>query len=134
MPSSLNSVQKKNKSLSDRSAAIGCLAEIISGMKGAVTPQTEPLYQLFYQALADEEAEPITVDVDGTKHELTPEDAGLAYDYEGSLDGLTGFSINPVDLYHQAAGGIDRDIEVTVDEDEVAETDARRPKHGHVLL
>ena len=91
--------------------------------------------------LADEEAEPITVDVDGTKHELTPEDAGLAYDYEGSLDGLTGFSINPVDLYHQAAGGIDRDIEVTVDEDEVAaavdEATAdsdRKPVEGKVSL
>ncbi|KAE9406240.1 ARM repeat-containing protein [Gymnopus androsaceus JB14] len=42
---------KKSRSLSDRSSAIGCLAEIIAGMKSAVTPSTEPLLELFYQAL-----------------------------------------------------------------------------------
>ncbi|KAJ3822148.1 armadillo-type protein [Lentinula raphanica] len=47
----------KNRSLSDRSSAIGCLAEIIAGMKNAVTPSTEPLLELFYQALSDSEAE-----------------------------------------------------------------------------
>ncbi|KAF9244087.1 ARM repeat-containing protein [Melanogaster broomeanus] len=47
----------KNRSLSDRSSAIGCLAEIIAGVKGAVTPSTEPLMELFYRALADNEAE-----------------------------------------------------------------------------
>ncbi|KAA1475582.1 ARM repeat-containing protein [Dentipellis sp. KUC8613] len=48
---------KKSRSLSDRSSAIGCLAEIISGMKGSITPSTEPLLDLFYRALSDEEAE-----------------------------------------------------------------------------
>ncbi|TFK52121.1 ARM repeat-containing protein [Heliocybe sulcata] len=48
---------KKNRSLSDRSSAIGCLAEIISGMSNAVSQWTGPLMELFYQALADEEAE-----------------------------------------------------------------------------
>ncbi|KAI5118112.1 hypothetical protein M0805_003466 [Coniferiporia weirii] len=48
---------KKGRSLSDRSSAIGTLAEIISGMKGAITPSTEPLLNLFYQALSDEDAE-----------------------------------------------------------------------------
>ncbi|KAF8892069.1 armadillo-type protein [Infundibulicybe gibba] len=48
---------KKSRSLSDRSSAIGCLAEIISGMKGAVTPSTEPLMELFYKALSDSDAE-----------------------------------------------------------------------------
>ncbi|KAN0088830.1 Armadillo-type fold [Tylopilus felleus] len=47
----------KNRSLSDRSSAIGCLAEIISGIKSAVTPHTEPLLELFYRALGDNEAE-----------------------------------------------------------------------------
>jgi hypothetical protein len=47
----------KNRSLSDKSSAIGCLAEIISGIKGAVTPHTEPLLELFYRALGDNEAE-----------------------------------------------------------------------------
>ncbi|KAJ3515528.1 hypothetical protein NLJ89_g1707 [Agrocybe chaxingu] len=48
---------KKSRSLSDRSAAIGCLAEIISGMKGAITPHTEPLLELFFRALADDNNE-----------------------------------------------------------------------------
>jgi importin-4 len=48
---------KKNRSLSDRSSAIGCLAEIIAGMKNAVTPSTQPLLELFYQALSDADAE-----------------------------------------------------------------------------
>ncbi|KAI0042365.1 ARM repeat-containing protein, partial [Auriscalpium vulgare] len=48
---------KKSRSLSDRSASIGCLAEIISGMKGAITPSTEPLLELFYRAVGDSEAE-----------------------------------------------------------------------------
>ncbi|KAH7885809.1 ARM repeat-containing protein [Phlebopus sp. FC_14] len=48
---------KKNRSLSDRSSAIGCLAEIIAGMKSSVTPSTEPLLELFYKALSDPEAE-----------------------------------------------------------------------------
>ena len=53
----LTFLQKKNRSLSDRSSAIGCLAEIIAGMKNAVTPSTEPLLELFYQALGDPDAE-----------------------------------------------------------------------------
>ncbi|KAJ2934827.1 hypothetical protein H1R20_g2288, partial [Candolleomyces eurysporus] len=48
---------KKNRSLSDRSSAIGCLAEIISGLKGAITPHTLPLAELFHKALKDDEAE-----------------------------------------------------------------------------
>ncbi|KZT64595.1 ARM repeat-containing protein [Daedalea quercina L-15889] len=48
---------KKNRSLSDRSSAIGCLSEIIAGMKEAVTPSTQPLLELFFRALADDEAE-----------------------------------------------------------------------------
>ncbi|KAI0782615.1 ARM repeat-containing protein [Abortiporus biennis] len=48
---------KKSRSLSDRSSAIGCLSEIIAGMKNAVTPHTEALLELFYRALSDPEAE-----------------------------------------------------------------------------
>ncbi|KAF8636402.1 hypothetical protein AX17_003584 [Amanita inopinata Kibby_2008] len=48
---------KKHRSLSDRSAAIGALAEIIAGMKGAITPHTEFLLDLFFRALSDTEAE-----------------------------------------------------------------------------
>lgn len=50
-------LQKKSRSLNDRSAAIGCLAEIISGMKGAITPHAQPLLELFYRALGDSDKE-----------------------------------------------------------------------------
>jgi importin-4 len=50
-------LQKKSRSLSDRSSAIGCLAEIISGMKGAITPSTEPLLELLWRAIGDQDAE-----------------------------------------------------------------------------
>lgn len=43
--------------MSDRASAIGTFAEIISGMKGAITPSTEPLYKLFLEALHDPDAE-----------------------------------------------------------------------------
>lgn len=48
---------KNTRSLSDRSSSIGCLAEIISGMKAAITPSTQPLLELFYRALSDDEPE-----------------------------------------------------------------------------
>jgi importin-4 len=50
-------LQRKDRSLSDRSSAIGCLAEVIAGMKAAITPSTEPLLELFYRALSDLEPE-----------------------------------------------------------------------------
>ena len=49
--------QKKNRSLSDRSAAIGCFAELIDALKSEVTQWTEPLLELFYTALGDTDAE-----------------------------------------------------------------------------
>ncbi|KAI0311667.1 ARM repeat-containing protein [Amylostereum chailletii] len=48
---------KPGRSLSDRSSAIGCLAEIIAGLKGAVTQWTQTLFELFYRALSDPDAE-----------------------------------------------------------------------------
>ncbi|KAF7790180.1 hypothetical protein EIP86_001132 [Pleurotus ostreatoroseus] len=51
---------KKQRSLSERSSAIGALSEIIAGMKSAVTPQTQPLLELFHRALSDPDAEVLT--------------------------------------------------------------------------
>ncbi|KAF7308578.1 Importin N-terminal domain-containing protein [Mycena chlorophos] len=48
---------KKSRSLNERSSTIGCLAEIISGMKGAITPSTEPLLELCFKALSDPDAD-----------------------------------------------------------------------------
>jgi len=53
----LTGLQKKSRSLGDRSAAIGALAEIIAGMKSGITPHTELLLELFFRALNDAEAE-----------------------------------------------------------------------------
>ncbi|CAO0791186.1 unnamed protein product [Mucor circinelloides] len=46
---------KKSKSAPERSMAIGCLGECITGIKSAVTPHTERLLQLFVKACADED-------------------------------------------------------------------------------
>ncbi|KAG6910038.1 hypothetical protein DXG01_013762 [Tephrocybe rancida] len=71
---------KKSRSLSDRSSAIGCLAEIIAGMKDAITPTTQPLLELFYRALSDPDAEvqsnaafAVGQLVENTQHDLAPQ-------------------------------------------------------------
>ncbi|KAG6866559.1 hypothetical protein C0991_002044 [Blastosporella zonata] len=71
---------KKSRSLSDRSSAIGCLAEIIAGMKGAITSTTQPLLELFYRALSDPDAEvqsnaafAVGQLVENTQHDLAPQ-------------------------------------------------------------
>jgi hypothetical protein len=46
---------KKSKTPSERSMAIGCLGECITGIKTAVTPHTERLLQLFIKACGDED-------------------------------------------------------------------------------
>lgn len=97
--------------------------------------------QLLEDGLADEEAEPVIVTVEEKPYELTPAEAGLGYDYEGSLDGLTGFSLNPVSLWTHVSGGPDLEVEVEIDEDALtaAVDDATRgldakPVEGEVTL
>ncbi|EKA62812.1 von Willebrand factor A [Janibacter hoylei PVAS-1] len=97
--------------------------------------------QALEDELSDEEARPVTVTVDGKEVELEPADAGLSYDYAGSVDGLTGFSLNPVDLWHHVRGGVERDVEVAVDEQALADAvDAKtsmldkEPVEGKVTL
>ncbi|CAO3593935.1 unnamed protein product [Absidia cylindrospora] len=46
---------KKTKASSERSMAIGCLGECITGVKSAVTPHSERLLQLFTKACEDED-------------------------------------------------------------------------------
>ncbi|KAI8882389.1 ARM repeat-containing protein [Backusella circina FSU 941] len=46
---------KKSKTPSERSMAIGCLGECITGIKTAVTPHTERLLQLFIKACGDDD-------------------------------------------------------------------------------
>jgi len=47
----------KNRSLSERTSTIGCLGEIISGMKGGVTPFTQDVFTLISQGFSDEDPE-----------------------------------------------------------------------------
>ncbi|CAO3665897.1 unnamed protein product [Rhizopus microsporus] len=46
---------KKSKTASERTMAIGCLGECVTGIKSAVTPHTERLLQLFIKACSDED-------------------------------------------------------------------------------
>jgi len=92
----VDDTQKKGRSLSDRSAAIGCLAEIIAGMKAAITPFTQPLLELFYHALSDPDAEvqsnaafAVGMLVESSEQDLSPQYLPLL----GALRPL--FNVNP---------------------------------------
>lgn len=106
---------------------------------GGQTP--DEARQTLEDRLADEESRPVVVTVDGKDVSLEPADSGLSYDYEGSVQGLTGFSLNPADLWNHVRGGVEREIEVAVDEDALtsavdAKTKAldKKPVEGKVTL
>jgi vancomycin resistance protein YoaR len=97
--------------------------------------------QTLEDRLSEEEARPVVVTVDGTKVELDPADSGLSYDYASSVEGLTGFSLNPADLWNHARGGVEREIDVAVDEDALAKAVEsktkpldKKPVEGEVTL
>jgi hypothetical protein len=46
---------KPTKTQTERSMAIGCLGECVSGMKQNITPHTEFLYSTFIKACSDED-------------------------------------------------------------------------------
>ncbi|NYG37288.1 VanW family protein [Janibacter alkaliphilus] len=72
--------------------------------------------------LADDEARELTINGSEESFSVAPADAGLAYDYEGSIDGLTGFSANPVDLVRHVSGGTDHQVETTIDHETLRAT------------
>ncbi|KAG9036319.1 hypothetical protein FRB95_009241 [Tulasnella sp. JGI-2019a] len=47
----------KNKSSTDRASAVGTLGEVITGMKGGITGFTQPILQLTFAALSDDDVE-----------------------------------------------------------------------------
>ncbi|KAG9107877.1 hypothetical protein FRC07_008565 [Ceratobasidium sp. 392] len=53
----LSRYYSKNRSLSERTSTIGCLGEIVTGMKGGVTPFTQDVFTLISQGFSDEDAE-----------------------------------------------------------------------------
>lgn len=106
---------------------------------GGLSPQAAE--ERLRARLADEEARPITVRAGSQEVEIDPQEAGLRYDYAGSVDGYGGFSANPVDLVTQVFGGSEHPVEVSVDEEELrsAVADAaqevdREPVEGKVRL
>ena len=53
----LSKYYSKNRSLSERTSTIGCMGEIITGMKGGVTPFTQDVFTLISQGFSDEDPE-----------------------------------------------------------------------------
>lgn len=111
------SLQKKSRSLSDRSSAIGCLAEIIDGLKGAVTPHTAPLLELFYKALGDSDAEVQSNAAFATGQLIENSEADLSPQYMQLLTALQPlFSVEPeapaprLNAKDNAAGAVARMI------------------------
>ncbi|WP_427385568.1 VanW family protein [Janibacter sp. G56] len=70
--------------------------------------------------LGDGATTPIPLAVGSKTVEIDPAEVGLAYDYEASVEGITGFSLNPATLYRHLTGGVERDIVRVVDEDRLA--------------
>ncbi|MFX0538312.1 VanW family protein [Ornithinimicrobium sp. Y1847] len=85
----------------------------VQGVEIGSLPHEEAVAHL-ESRLADEAAEPVLVRVvpagegaDGAEpveFELEPEAAGLTYDIESTLDGITGFSLDPRDLWSHIVG------------------------------
>jgi vancomycin resistance protein YoaR len=67
------------------------------------------------RALVAKETAPVTLAEGSKTFALDPKAAGLAIDYSGTVDELSGFSLNPVDLWNHLTGGSDEKLEVTVD-------------------
>ncbi|KRE35747.1 hypothetical protein ASG73_13655 [Janibacter sp. Soil728] len=106
---------------------------------GGQTP--DEASQTLESRLSDEAARKVAVTVAGKKVELAPADSGLTYDYAASVEGLTGFSLNPADLWNHVRGGVDREVEVDVDKAALtkavdAKTKAldKKPVEGKVTL
>ena len=93
------------------------------------------------RGLADEEDRQVQVLTPGSPLTLDPEEAGLRIDVEGSLEGLTGLSLDPVDLLNHIRGGVERDVATEVDEsaltaavEAAAEGAERDPVEGTISL
>lgn len=67
------------------------------------------------RALADRRDQKVVLVAGDAKQELSPADAGLRLDLPGTVDGLTGFSLKPADLWAHLTGGGDQKLAVVVD-------------------
>lgn len=64
-------------------------------------------------------SEPIKVQVDGQDYTLDPAKAGLSFDVDATLEGLTQYEVNPVKLYERLTGSYAIDPAVNVDQDKL---------------
>jgi vancomycin resistance protein YoaR len=67
------------------------------------------------RALADTRGDKVVIVAGKKQHELDPAAAGLRLDLAGTVDGLTGFSLNPGDLWAHLTGGDDEPLKTSVD-------------------
>ncbi|HET8769272.1 MAG TPA: VanW family protein [Pedococcus sp.] len=67
------------------------------------------------RALADRRDQKVVLVAGDARQELTPAEAGLRLDLPGTVEGLTGFSLKPADLWAHLTGGGDQKLAVAVD-------------------
>ncbi|GAA2158550.1 VanW family protein [Pedococcus bigeumensis] len=71
------------------------------------------------RALASREGAKITLQAGDKTFQLDPRTAGLAIDYAGTVDGLSGFSLHPADVWNNLSGGSAERLETSVDRDKL---------------
>jgi len=62
----------------------------------------------------------VTVADTGTSMTIDPNAAGMSLDIDGSLDGLSGFSLSPVTIWGRLTGRIHRPVQTSVDDEKLA--------------
>ena len=67
------------------------------------------------RALASREAAKVTLQAGDRTFQLDPRTAGLAIDYAGTVEDLSGFSIKPSDVWNNLSGGAEEELKTTVD-------------------
>ncbi|MDO5745778.1 MAG: VanW family protein, partial [Micrococcaceae bacterium] len=82
---------------------------------GSLAP--EEARQVLQDELGPTAAKTLTVSVEGKKGSLDPATAGLGLNLDKTLDGLTGFTLNPVTLYERLTDQLDIEPALDVDQD-----------------
>ena len=74
----------------------------------------------------------VTLGTTGRTFTLKPAEAGLSLDIPGTLDGVTGFTLDPVRVWQQLTGTAERRVLTTVDEERLTSTLTARAKESEV--
>ena len=81
----------------------------IGGMAPASAERT------LQRALAPKEKAKLTLSAGDKSVQLDPAAAGLRFDLAGTVDGLSGFSLKPADLWDRLTGGQEEQLKTSVD-------------------